>query len=137
MLLPTRKFTKTLKSPEPANLNSTNSWFGISASLVTGISSGGPVVTVYGIIIIALINGCVAISLSELVSAMPNSGGQYFWASELAPKKYANFLAYATGAIGYAGSLFTCASVALAIGSALMGMIQLNNPDLCVSTLPP
>ncbi|KAH0613863.1 uncharacterized protein H6S33_005749 [Morchella sextelata] len=108
----------------------TNSWFGISASLVTGISSGGPIVTVYGIVIIAIINGCVAISLSELVSAMPNSGGQYFWASELSPKKYANFLAYTTGAIGYAGSLFTCASVALAIGSALMGMIQLNHPNL-------
>lgn len=110
----------------------TNSWFGISASLVTGISSGGPIVTVYGIIIIAIINGCVAISLSELVSAMPNSGGQYFWASELAPKKYAKFLAYTTGAIGYAGSLFTCASVALAIGSALMGMIQLNHPSLVI-----
>ncbi|KAH8153639.1 uncharacterized protein LAJ45_02452 [Morchella importuna] len=110
----------------------TNSWFGISASLVTGISSGGPIVTVYGIVIIAIINGCVAVSLSELVSAMPNSGGQYFWASELSPKKYANFLAYTTGAIGYAGSLFTCASVALAIGSALMGMIQLNHPNLVI-----
>lgn len=57
----------------------TNSWFGISASLVTGISSGGPIVTVYGIIIITFINGCVAVSLAELISAMPNSGGQYFW----------------------------------------------------------
>lgn len=113
----------------------TNSWFGISASLVTGISSGGPIVTVYGIVIIAIINGCVAISLSELVSAMPNSGGQYFWASELSPQKYANFLAYTTGAIGYAGSLFTCASVALAIGSALMGMIQLNHPNLYVGPI--
>lgn len=108
----------------------TNSWFGISASLVTGINSGGPVVTVYGIIIVTLINGCVAISLSELISAMPNSGGQYFWASELAPKRYSNFLAYATGFIGYAGSIFTCASVALSIGSALMGMIQMGNPSL-------
>lgn len=108
----------------------TNSWFGISASLVTGISSGGPVVTVYGIVWIALVNGCVGITLSELASAMPNAGGQYYWAQELAPKKYANFLAYATGAISWAGSVFTCASVALAIASALMGMIQLNNPDL-------
>lgn len=33
----------------------TNSWFGISAALVTGINSGGPMLIVYGIIIIALI----------------------------------------------------------------------------------
>ncbi|KAI5795517.1 amino acid/polyamine transporter I [Geopyxis carbonaria] len=110
----------------------TNSWFGISASLVTGINSGGPIVTVYGIIIVTLINGCVAVSLSELISAMPNSGGQYFWASELAPKRYANFLAYLTGFVGYAGSIFTCASVALSIGSALLGIIQLNNPTLVI-----
>lgn len=111
----------------------TNSWFGISASLVTGISSGGPIVTVYGIAWVAFINGCVGVTLSELASAMPNSGGQYYWAHELAPKEWANFLAYLTGAIGWAGSVFTCSSVALAIGSGLMGMIQINNPDLCVS----
>lgn len=110
----------------------TNSWFGISASLVTGISSGGPIVTVYGIVIITLINGCVAVCLAELISAMPNSGGQYYWASELAPRRYANFLAYLTGFIGFAGAIFTCASVALSIASALMGMIQINNPGLSI-----
>lgn len=113
----------------------TNSWFGISASLITGINSGGPIVTVYGIVIVTLVNGCVAASLAELISAMPNSGGQYFWASKLAPERYSNFLAYATGFIGYAGSLFTCASVALSIAGALMGLIQINNPDLYVLEL--
>ncbi|KAI5809786.1 choline transporter [Peziza echinospora] len=110
----------------------TNSWFGISASLVTGISSGGPIVTVYGIAWIALVNGCVGITLSELASAMPNSGGQYYWAQELAPPEWANFLAYCTGAIGWAGGVFTCASTALAISSGLMGMIQINNPTLVI-----
>ena len=44
----------------------TNSWFGISASMVTGISSGGPMMVVYGIIIIALVSICIGTSLSEL-----------------------------------------------------------------------
>lgn len=52
----------------------TNSWFGISAALVTGINSGGPVLIIYGIILIALVSVCVGISLSELASAYPNSG---------------------------------------------------------------
>jgi hypothetical protein len=54
----------------------TNSWFGISAALITGINSGGSVLIIYGIILVALISTCVGISLSELASAFPNSGGQ-------------------------------------------------------------
>jgi len=110
----------------------TNSWFGISAALVTGINSGGPVLLVYGIILIALISTCVGISLSELASALPNAGGQYFWANELAPKKYANFASYLTGWFAWAGSLFTSASVALSLASAGVGCWQLAHPDYVV-----
>jgi choline transport protein len=110
----------------------TNSWFAISAALVTGINSGGPVLIIYGIILIALISTCVGITLSELASAMPNAGGQYFWANELAPRKYADFASYLTGWFAWTGAMFTSASVALAVGSAGMGCIQLYNPDLYV-----
>ncbi|KAF2655481.1 amino acid transporter [Lophiostoma macrostomum CBS 122681] len=110
----------------------TNSWFGVSAALVTGINSGGPLLIIYGIIIIALVSTCVGISLSELASALPNAGGQYFWANELAPKKYANFASYLTGWFAWAGSIFTSASVALAVGSALVGCYQLGHPDFVI-----
>ncbi|EON66357.1 hypothetical protein W97_05454 [Coniosporium apollinis CBS 100218] len=112
----------------------TNSWFGISAALVTGINSGGPMLIIYGIIIVALISTCVAISLSELASALPNAGGQYFWANELAPRKYANFASYLTGWFAWAGSIFTSASVALAMGAALVGCWQLGHPDYVIET---
>lgn len=108
----------------------TNSWFGISTALITGISSGGPILIVYGIILITLISTCVGISLSELASSMPNAGGQYFWASELAPKRYSDFAAYITGWFAWAGSIFTSASVALGVGSAAVGCYQLSHPDL-------
>ncbi|MCJ1430275.1 hypothetical protein MMC29_008192, partial [Sticta canariensis] len=108
----------------------TNSWFGISAALITGISSGGPILIVYGIILIALVSTCVGISLSELASAYPNAGGQYFWANELAPKKYANFASYLTGWFAWAGSIFTSASVSIAVGTAGVGCWQLSHdPD--------
>lgn len=94
----------------------TNSWFGISAALVTGLNSGGPVLLVYGIILVFLVSLCIGISLSELSSALPSAGGQYYWASELAPKRYANFASYLTGWFSWAGSIFTSASVALAMG---------------------
>ncbi|KAL8690098.1 MAG: hypothetical protein Q9218_004384 [Villophora microphyllina] len=105
----------------------TNSWFGISAALVTGFNSGGPVLLIYGIILISLVSVCVGISLSELASAYPNSGGQYFWTNELASGRYANFASYLTGWFAWAGSIFTSASIALAVGSAGVGcwMIKL------------
>lgn len=108
----------------------TNSWFGVSAAMVTGINSGGPVLLVYGIIMIAVISVGVGISLSELASAMPNAGGQYFWANELAPRKYARIASYMTGWFAYAGAVFTSASVSLSMASAIVGMYQLGHPDL-------
>ncbi|PWY80900.1 amino acid transporter [Aspergillus sclerotioniger CBS 115572] len=105
-----------------------NSWFGISASLITGINSGGTVLTIYGIPWIAFISICVGVTLSELASAMPNAGGQYFWASELAPRQYASFASYLTGWLAWAGAIFTCASVALSLASAGVGMWQLSHP---------
>ena len=108
----------------------TNSWWGISAALVTGINSGGPVLIIYGIMLIALISVCVGVSLSELASALPNAGGQYFWTNELAPRKYAKFASYLTGWFAWAGSIFTSASVALGTGAAMVGCWQLAHPDL-------
>jgi len=114
----------------------TNSWFGVSTSLITGINSGGTVLTIYGIPWMALMSTCVGISLSELASAMPNAGGQYFWANELAPRKYANFASYLTGWFAWAGAIFTSASVALGVGAAGVGMWQLAHPDLYASPEP-
>lgn len=107
----------------------TNSWYGISASLVTGISSGGPMMIVYGIIIIAAISLCVAVTLSELASAMPNAGGQYYWTMKLAPPKYAPLFSYLCGAFAWAGAVFTSASVTISIASALVGMYVLGKND--------
>lgn len=108
----------------------TNSWWGVSAALITGINSGGPLLIIYGILLLALISTCVGISLSELASAMPNAGGQYFWANELAPKRFTKLASYLTGWMAWWGALFTSAAVALAVGNAMVGCYQLGHPDL-------
>ncbi|KAK4891011.1 choline transporter [Elasticomyces elasticus] len=35
----------------------TNSWFGLSAAMVTGINSGGTALIIYGVIIVACVSG--------------------------------------------------------------------------------
>ena len=110
----------------------TNSWFGISTALITGINSGGPVQLVYGLIIIAIISGAIGASLSELSSAMPHPGGQYYWAAMLSPPRWARASSYLTGWISWAGSIFTCVSVALGVGNLCLGCIQMVHPELYV-----
>ena len=106
----------------------TNSWFGISTSMVTGISSGGPMMIIYGIIIIALISICVGTSLGELSSAYPHAGGQFYWTLKLAPKKYKRFFAYLCGSLAWAGSVFTSASTTLSVATIIVGMYALVHP---------
>lgn len=114
-----------------------NSWFGISASMITGISSGGTVLIIYGLLWITIVSLAVGSSLAELASAMPNAGGQYFWVQQLAPPKYARFASYLTGWFGYAGAIFACSSVVLGLGEGVVGMWQLGHPDLYARNLPP
>lgn len=100
-----RKFT-TL-SVLAVGFSISNTWFGVTGALATGIANGGPVVYIWGLIGVGLIHFCVAFSLSELASAYPNAGGQYYWTSRLAPKRVARVLSYFTGAFSWAGAMFT------------------------------
>lgn len=111
----------------------TNSWWAVSAALITGVNSGGPCVFVYGTIVLFLISIGVGVSLSELASAMPNAAGQIFWAAESAPKRFARSAPYVTGWLVWAGSIFACGSVSLSVSSAAVGCYQLLHPDLSVS----
>ncbi|KAI9722555.1 MAG: hypothetical protein M1828_004550 [Chrysothrix sp. TS-e1954] len=110
----------------------TNSWFGISAALVTGINSGGPVLVIYGIIAIFLVSIGVGVSLSELASAFPSAGGQYYWSSVLASKRYSKFASYLTGWFAWSGALFTSSSIALSVAFATTGCYQLSHPDFTI-----
>lgn len=107
----------------------TNSWWGVSAGLVAGINSGGPMMIVYGVIIIAIVSTCVGITLSEMTSAIPSAGGQYVWTRVLSPKKYSGFLAYLCGSFAWAGAEFMSASITLSIAEEIMAFWVLKHPD--------
>lgn len=84
----------------------TNSWWGLSTSLVTGLGSGGSALLVYGTILETIVSTAVAATLSELVSSMPNAAGQSYWAKELAPKRMKRLASYITGWLAWSGSVF-------------------------------
>jgi hypothetical protein len=50
-----------------------------------------------GWLVVAVVNGCVALSMAEICSAYPTSGGLYYWSAKLAGKKWAPLASWVTG----------------------------------------
>ena len=50
-----------------------------AGSLPTAWQYGGPVVAVWGFVIVSAFSFLIAISLAELASCYPLAGGPYFW----------------------------------------------------------
>lgn len=48
----------------------------MSSTIVIGLAQGGTVTILYGLMGIAIINLCVALSIGEVASAYPSAGGQ-------------------------------------------------------------
>lgn len=110
----------------------TNSWLGVAGAFTTGITAAGSAGIIYGLILMFILNLFVGISLSELISAMPNSGGQYYWAMRLAPRKYARSFAYITGVCNLFAAYCTTASSSIAVSMFIFGSVKLAVPALWV-----
>ncbi|KAJ4252754.1 hypothetical protein NW762_010660 [Fusarium torreyae] len=92
----------------------TNSWLGVAGGFSTGLTVGGSATVIYGLIIVAIFNVAIVVSLGELVSSMPNAGGQYYWAMKLAPQRLSRVSAYICGICNLLGGLTGTSSGAVA-----------------------
>jgi amino acid transporter len=90
--------------------------FGVSFSIISvvtgittlfsfGLLTGGPGVMATGWIVVSFFTLFVGTSMAEIVSAIPTSGGPYFWAAMLAPKKYAALFSWFTGWFNFVGQV--------------------------------
>jgi amino acid transporter len=50
-----------------------------------------------GWIVVSFFTIFIAISMAEIVSAIPTAGGPYYWAAILAPAKHSAFASWVTG----------------------------------------
>lgn len=69
-----------------AGYSISNSWLVVAANLAISLFYG-PMNTIWGLIVTTIIYSCVGLTLCELVSAYPTTGGQYHWTSIMAPKR--------------------------------------------------
>ncbi|KAJ9642794.1 hypothetical protein H2204_002442 [Knufia peltigerae] len=84
-------------------LCASGAWEGWIASIAQGLLGGGPVALFWGWIFVSVGIVCEACSLAEMASAWPSAGGQYVWASELAPPFMKKIISWYTFWIGFAG----------------------------------
>ncbi|QSZ30165.1 hypothetical protein DSL72_004685 [Monilinia vaccinii-corymbosi] len=106
-----------------------NSWTALAASLSVALPSGGSTSVLWGLITAGVCNLCLAVSLSEFLSAYPTAGGQYHWVAVISWKKYVPILSWITGWINVSGWIALVASGGL-LGSQLIGgIISLMHPD--------
>ncbi|KAJ5817023.1 amino acid/polyamine transporter I [Penicillium robsamsonii] len=94
----------------------TNTSTGLILTFGTTLPFGGSPLFFFGFLVMTAIAFCIALSLGEMSSAWPHSGGQYFWTSRLAPEKGRRFLSYVTAIISWTSVI--CISVSCALIAA-------------------
>ncbi|KAL6613818.1 hypothetical protein ACP70R_036088 [Stipagrostis hirtigluma subsp. patula] len=78
---------------------------GVTTTYNTGLRYGGPVSMTVGWLVVAAFNGCVALSMAEICSAYPTSGGLYYWSAKLAGKDWAPLASWVTGWFNIVGQV--------------------------------
>lgn len=62
---------------------------------------------VWGWVIVSFMTMFVALSMAEVVSAIPTAGGPYYWAAVLAPKRISPLMSWITGWFNFLGQVST------------------------------
>ncbi|KAH7516458.1 hypothetical protein FEM48_Zijuj10G0137300 [Ziziphus jujuba var. spinosa] len=70
---------------------------GLNTTYGTGLTYGGPVTMVYGWPIVGIFTLIVGLSMAEICSAYPTSGGLYFWSAKLSGDDWGPFASWITG----------------------------------------
>ncbi|ORY80969.1 amino acid/polyamine transporter I [Protomyces lactucae-debilis] len=104
-------------------------WSTFAQGLGSGLSSGGPVGIIYGLLVVFSCNMCIAMSLGELCSAYPTALGQGFYVSQLWPGEAGRFLSYVTVLINAAGWWTLSASQAAFMGDFMLSMKVMYDPE--------
>ncbi|CAO3578238.1 unnamed protein product [Absidia cylindrospora] len=96
---------------------------GLTPLYGTSLMTGGPVVIIFGWIFVTIMTFTVALSMSEVCSSLPTSGGLYYWAASLSTKKWSPIAAYFTGMFNLIGQIAGTASVNFGLALIVVGTI--------------
>lgn len=99
---------------------------GVTTLYNTGLNFGGPVSLVYGWIIAGCFTMVVGMSMAEICSAYPTSGGLYYWSAKLAGPRWAPFASWITGWFNIVGQWAVTTSVDFSLAQLIQVIILLS-----------
>ncbi|KAJ5368585.1 amino-acid permease [Penicillium cataractarum] len=105
-----------------------------ASTLYYGMGYAGTAGMVWGWIVAMVFIQCVAMSMAELCSAMPTSGGLYYAAAVLAPPGYGPLAAWLTGWSNWIGQITAAPSVNYALSAMILAAVSISNPDYVPTT---
>ncbi|AEO63840.1 uncharacterized protein THITE_2085353 [Thermothielavioides terrestris NRRL 8126] len=114
--------------------------FGVSFSIISvitgittlfsyGLNTGGPGVMSVGWILVSFFTLLVAVAMAEIVSAIPTSGGPYFWAALLAPPRWSPFAAWLTGWFNLLGQVAVTTGISFGLANLIPTAVVVKNPS--------
>ncbi|KAF2204121.1 amino acid transporter [Delitschia confertaspora ATCC 74209] len=104
-------------------------WEFLLVSNTQGLVDGGLAGVFWSYIWTFIGFGFVELSLAEMASMAPISGGQYHWVSEFAPPKYQKFMSYITGWMSTLSWQAGNASGSFLTGTMVQALLVVNYPD--------
>ncbi|KAH8811155.1 amino acid permease family protein, partial [Xylogone sp. PMI_703] len=101
-----------------------NSWAGISGSIQLSLLVGGPSTLIYSIIVSTVAYLSIAATLAELSSVYPTAGGQYHFASILAPPGFSKVISYTCGLLAIMSWIAIGATVTFVPAQQIFGIVS-------------
>jgi len=103
---------------------------GVTITYNTGLRYGGPVSMTLGWLAVTVFNGCVALSMAEICSAYPTSGGLYYWSAKLAGKEWAPLASWITGWFNIVGQWAATTSIDFSLAQLVQVIVLLGTGGL-------
>ncbi|KAG4441644.1 hypothetical protein IFR05_002851 [Cadophora sp. M221] len=104
-------------------------WEVLLTATTQGLVDGGTAGLIWSYVWTFIGMGLVNISLAEMASMAPTSGGQYHWVSEFAPPRYQQFLSHSMGWMSTLSWQAGTASGPFLVGTLIQSLISVNYPD--------
>lgn len=105
----------------------------ILTTLATCLTSGGPILMLWGLMFAAAGALLIALSLGEMASAYPSSRGPMEWAYAFSSLKWRRSISYFTGHINWIGYSVITAGFGVLLGQQILALAVLNDPSFVIT----
>ncbi|XP_040383479.1 amino-acid permease BAT1 homolog isoform X2 [Oryza brachyantha] len=100
---------------------------GVTTLYNTGLAFGGPATMTLGWFVAGAFTMAIGLSMAEICSAFPTSGGLYYWSARLSGERWAPFASWITGWFNIVGQWAGTASVNFSLAQLIQVIVLLSS----------